>query len=113
MPWLKSVVWGGSGSEVDLLVEDRCENGEAGHAKDDTEDNFAAKRKSSAPYHRKWNQNESNVGGDIEAHLEDAVVLIRCALEILDRHSPVLLEGTTEDSIVCDLNDNEPKSDIA
>jgi hypothetical protein len=107
------VVWGGSGNEVDSLVEDCCEDGEAGHAKDDTEDNLSAERESGAPHHRKWNQNKRNIGGDIEAHLENAVVLIRCALEILDRHSPVLLEGTTEDSIVRDLDDDEPKSDIA
>ena len=98
--------------EGNLLVQNCGKNSEERHAKDETEDELPTEGKSGAPYHGNWDCNESNVGADIETHLQDAVVLVGRALHICDRHSPVLVERAAEDSIVCDFNDDKSESNI-
>ena len=101
------------GNGTHLLVEDCCKNSKECHAEDEAENELAAEGKPGTPYHGNWNCNESNVRCDIERHLENAVVLISRALEVLDWHSPVLAERTTEDAVVCDLNDNKSQSNVS
>lgn len=59
------------GAREDLLIEDRGNDGETGHAEDRNEKNLALGRKPSLSDHRERHQDKAQVGGDIEAHLQD------------------------------------------
>ena len=59
------------GWKGDLLVEDRSEDGEAGHTEDCNQDSLATVRKVSLSDHGQRHQNQAKVGGNVEAHLQD------------------------------------------
>jgi hypothetical protein len=44
--------------------------------------------------------------------LKDRIMLVRSALDIANRHSPILLEGSTKGAVISDLNDHETKNDV-
>jgi hypothetical protein len=103
---------GGVGREADLLVQDCREDSEAGHTKDTDEDELALSRQLGSSDHGKRDQDEAEVGADVEDHLHDRVIVVCGALEVLDRDSPILVERAAEDTVVDDLDDNESNPDI-
>ena len=56
------------------------------------------------PEHPARNEDETQVRGDIEDHLNLGVRGISCALRVRDGHCPVLAEWTTDHCVVSDLN---------
>jgi hypothetical protein len=98
--------------EGDLLVEDRSQDSEQSHRENKEEDNLAASWELRFENHWEWRDDESEVRRDIENHLQDTVVMIRGALQVLDRHSPILIERSAEYTIVEDLDECEANPDV-
>jgi hypothetical protein len=102
-------LWEGEG---DLLIQDGSQDGETGHGEDTNEDHLATRRQLSDFDHGKRHNDKSHVRGNVKAHLENAVVLISRTLEILNRHGPVLAEGTAEYTVIRNLNNDETNSNV-
>jgi hypothetical protein len=92
----------------DLLVQDSSEDGEAGHTEDTEKNEFPLPRQLGSSDHGQRDQDETEVRADVEDHLNDRVIVVGRALEVLDGHSPILVERAAEDTIVNNLDDDEP-----
>jgi hypothetical protein len=97
---------------MDLLVKNRSEDCEASHTENAKQENLALVRKMCGADHGKRNENQAEIGTDIEDHLDNRVVVVCSALEILDRHRPILVKWPAEDTIIDDLDDEEADPDV-
>lgn len=92
----------------DLLVQDCGEDGETGHTEDTEEDELALSGQLGSSDHGQRDQDEAEVRADVEDHLNDRVIVVGSALEVLDGHGPILVERAAKDTVVNDLDYNEP-----